>query len=79
VRRYVTAAHPGDLSSGARTVRAGLLDPHLPYLLKRWDEGCRSNERLHEEIRARGYRGSLRTLRRHTARLHPPSLPPTPA
>ena len=36
---------------------------------QRWDEGVRSAERLHAELRDRGYRGSLRTLRRLTARL----------
>ena len=83
VRRYATTPDPGDLCSGTRAVQPGLLDPHLPYLHQRWDEGCRSTERLHQEIRARGYRGSLRTLRRHTARLRqdtaPPARPPAPA
>lgn len=78
-----TTPDPGDLCSGTRAVQPGLLDPHLPYLHQRWDEGCRSTERLHQEIRARGYRGSLRTLRRHTARLRqdtaPPARPPAPA
>ena len=69
VRRYATTPDPGDLCSGTRAVQPGLLDPYLPYLHQRWDEGCRSTERLHQEIRARGYRGSLRTLRRHTVRL----------
>jgi hypothetical protein len=69
VRRYAGAAGPGELSADAPAARAGLLDPHLPHLHKRWEEGCRSTDRLHEEIRARGYRGSLRTLRRHTALL----------
>ena len=83
VRRYATTPDPGDLCSGTRAVQPGLLDPYLPYLHQRWDEGCRSTERLHQEIRARGYRGSLRTLRRHTARLRqdtaPPACPPAPA
>jgi transposase len=83
VRRYVTAATPDQLIPGARLTRPGLLDPHLPYLRQRWDEGCRSTERLHEELRARGYRGSLRTLRRVTARLRQDTAaaapPPAPA
>jgi hypothetical protein len=82
VRRYATAA-VSDLLPDAPAQRAGLLDPHLPYLNQRWDEGCCSTERLHEEIRARGYRGSLRTLRRHTSQLRqettPPAAPPGPA
>ena len=35
----------------------------------RWDQGIRSTERLHAELRDGGYRGSLRTLGRLTARL----------
>ncbi len=70
-------------ATGPARVQPGLLDPYLPYLHQRWDEGCRSTERLHREVRARGYRGSLRTLRRHTARLRQqtarPAPPPAPA
>jgi transposase len=83
VRRYASAATPGELCGDAPAARPGLLHPHLPYLHKRWEEGCRSTDRLHEEIRARGYRGSLRTLRRHTAQLRKattrPAAPPAPA
>ncbi len=38
----------------------------------------RSTSRLHEELRERGYRGSLRTLRRLTARLRHDTAVPTP-
>ena len=83
VRRYASAATAGELSAGARAARASLLDPHLPYLHQRWEEGCHGTDRLHQEIRARGYRGSLRTLRRHTAQLRQatarPARPPAPA
>ena len=44
--------------------RASVLDPHLPYLLSRWNEGCRSAKRLHQEIRERGYRHSVDTVNR---------------
>jgi transposase len=43
--------------------RASVLDPYLPYLLERWNEGCRSAKRLHAEIRERGYRHSIDTVR----------------
>jgi hypothetical protein len=60
-----------------------LLDPHLPYLRQRWADGVRSTQRLHQELRTRGYTGSLRTLRRVTARLRQVTtvtpLPPAPA
>ncbi|MDQ3567084.1 MAG: ISL3 family transposase, partial [Actinomycetota bacterium] len=44
--------------------RASVLDPYLPYLLERWNEGCRSAKRLHQEIRERGYRHSIDTVNR---------------
>jgi hypothetical protein len=80
VRRYATA---DDLISGPRLTRPGLLGPHQAYLRQRWDEGIRSTERLHQELRERGYRGSQRTLRRLTAQLRQdtavPAPPPAPA
>ncbi len=83
VRRYATAATADDLISGPRLTRPGLLGPHQAYLRQRWDEGIRSTERLHQELRERGYRGSQRTLRRLTARLRQdtavPAPPPAPA
>ncbi len=36
----------------------------MPYLLERWNEGCRSAKRLHAEIRERGYRHSIDTVNR---------------
>ncbi|MDQ3182499.1 MAG: ISL3 family transposase [Actinomycetota bacterium] len=44
--------------------RASVLDPYLPYLLGRWNEGCRSAKRLHREIREMGYRHSIDTVNR---------------
>jgi transposase len=69
VRRYAHAAAPGDMLAAAPAMRPTGLDPHLTYLQQRWQEGCHSTNKLYEEIRGRGYRGSLRTLRRCTARL----------
>jgi transposase len=83
VRRYATAATASQLIGGPRLMRPGLLGPHQAYLRQRWDEGVRSTGRLHEELRERGYRGSLRTLRRLTAQLRHdtavPAPPPAPA
>ena len=83
VRRYATAATPGQLIGGPRLTRPGLLGPHQAYLRQRWDEGARSTNQLHQELRERGYRGSLRTLRRLTAQLRQdtavPAPPPAPA
>jgi transposase len=83
VRRYAAAADPAGLLPDTPVRRAGLLDPHLAWLHQRWDAGCHSTDQLHEELRARGYRGSLRTLRRHTAALRQgavtPAQPAAPA
>jgi hypothetical protein len=82
VRRYATAATADQLIGGARLARPGLLGPHQAYLQQRWDDGVHSTERLHQELRDRGYRGSLRTLRRLTAQLRRdtamPAAPPAP-
>src|SRR5215207_4786479 len=43
---------------------ASVLDPYLPYLMRRWNEGCRSAKRLHQEIRQIGYRHSVDTVNR---------------
>ena len=83
VRRYATAATAGELIPGGRLTGPGLLGPHQAYLRQRWDEGIRSTDRLHAELLERGYRGSLRTLRRLTAQLRRdtaiPPPPPAPA
>jgi transposase len=78
VRRYATAATADELTGRARLTRPGLLGPHQAYLRQRWDDGIRSTEQLHQELRGRGYRGSLRTLRRLTARLRRDTAAPAP-
>jgi transposase len=84
VRRYATAATADELTGGARLPQPGLLGPHQDWLRQRWDDGVRSTQRLHAELRDRGYQGSLRTLRRLTAQLRrdtavPAPPPPPPA
>lgn len=65
------------------TPRASVLDPYGPYLLERWEEGCRNGKRLLREIRQRGYTGGERTFVRFTGELRraeaagkPPSFAP---
>ncbi|WP_141314838.1 transposase [Streptomyces spinoverrucosus] len=65
VRRYAHAATPDDVPSGTGSRRYGRVHPYLPYLYRRWNEGCTDATRLCVEIRAQGYRGSERTVRRH--------------
>jgi transposase len=49
--------------------RASVLDPYVPYLVKRWDEGCHNGKRLYREIRERGYENSEEICARFTAQL----------
>ena len=76
------------------TRRPSILDPFKPYLGQRWNQGITSAATLHEEIRARGWNGSILTVERYLrqfrtadgrdrqARAQPqhtaPSAPPPP-
>ncbi len=82
VRRYAQAASPDELIGANPTGRTSTLKPYKPYLRQRWEEGCTSTNQLLEEIRDRGFHGSIRTLRRYTAELRAtltkPEPPPAP-
>ncbi len=52
----------------ARTTSGTILTPFDPYLRERWDAGCQHVPTLWAELRARGFTGSLRTVRGHVAR-----------
>jgi len=63
--------------------RASVLDPYVPYLLRRWNEGCHNAKRLYREIRQQGYAHSekicatfIAELRRAQAAGKPPSSVP---
>ena len=61
VHRYVTAASfPERVLPGKRR---SLLDPYLPYLRQRWQDGCHNGRQLAHEIEAQGFRGSASLLR----------------
>ena len=52
------------------------LDPFVPYLLKRWQEGEYNGAQLYQEIRDQGFTGSRPLVRRLIAdlrRMHPPA------
>lgn len=74
VRRYAHAATPEDLPVGTGK-RGNRVQPYLGYLHQRWNEGCTDAVRLCGEIRALGYRGSERTLRRHLQTLRASGRP----
>jgi hypothetical protein len=51
----------------APRVRASMLDPYKPYLIERWKAHGLSAVRLHPEIQAQGFGGSLELVRRVTS------------
>jgi transposase len=44
--------------------RQSKLDPYLPYLRKRWEQGCHNGLQLARELHAQGFRGSASLVRR---------------
>jgi transposase len=66
VRKFARAPSAEALGPPPRaSPDSALLAPFVPYLARRWQEGCRDGARLGEELRGQGYRGSARTLRRY--------------
>jgi transposase len=53
-----------------------VLEPYEPYLLKRWEEGCRMATVLWREIRAQGFASSLTNVQRFVAELRREGPPP---
>jgi len=49
--------------------RASVLDPYVPYLVRRWNEGYHNGKQLYREIRERGYANSEEFCARFTAQL----------
>jgi transposase len=49
--------------------RKSVLDPWMPYLIGRWNEGCHSTKKLYHEIREQGYAHSIDTVNRLTSNL----------
>lgn len=78
VKRFATAEHSDQLL-GRTLGRSSLLDDFKPYLLERIAEGCTQANTLHSELRARGWRGSIQTVRRFIFPLRgAKQLPPLP-
>ena len=67
VYRYKDLTEPPPRPAYKR--HASVLDPYVPYLVKRWKEGCHNGKRLYREIRERGYANSEETCARFTAQL----------
>ncbi len=84
MRRYANVADAEQLLGPARRRRSGLLEVHTSYLRQRCADGVTGTGQLLQEIRACGYRGGERTLRRYLIAIRgtpttPPPPPPTPS
>ena len=67
VYRYKDLTEPPPRPAYKR--RASVLDPYVPYLVRRWNEGCHNGKRLYREIREQGYQNSEEICARFTAQL----------
>ena len=63
VHRFVTAgAFP---ERAASSHQQSILDPYLPHLRQRWEQGCHNALQLAREIQAQGFRGSASLVGQH--------------
>jgi len=62
VRRFANATCVDELLT--KVSRQTILDEFMPYLCRRWNEGCTDGEALFREIAEQGFRGSVKTVRR---------------
>ena len=75
VRKYAIA--PSFPERQPLQPRRSVLDPYKPYLLQRWNEGCRTGTVLWHELEQKGYRGKRVTVFRYVSRLRTAhGLPP---
>ncbi len=56
--------------------RQRVREPYEPYLLKRWEEGCRTATVLWREIRAQGFAHSVTNVQRFVAQVRREGPPP---
>jgi transposase len=68
VYRYLKMDQPPD-GPAPQDRRSLPLDRYKPYLLQRWNEGCRNAKQLWGEVRARGYTQSRSTVGRFVGSL----------
>lgn len=66
VQRWVEA---GAFPERKRREQASQLDPYLPFIRKRWEEGCHNMARLSRELTTKGYQGSYESVRNLVNRL----------
>jgi transposase len=67
VYRYRRMEEPPELVRFRHKRR--VLDPYVPYILRRWGEGCRNGTKLYREIREQGYAYGASNVARLVAEL----------
>ncbi len=68
VYEYLKMDQPPERRSPRRT-RKQLIEPYKDYLIKRWNEGCRSAQQMWREIKEQGYVGSDSSVSRFVAKI----------
>lgn len=63
VRKFAQAEEYPETHQRQRGEKRSILDPYKPYILQRWQQGCRNSVQLYDEIQDRGYPGSACLLR----------------
>ena len=67
-RRTVRTYTQGPFPMDRRPTRQRTLDRHRAYLHRRWhQEGCQDSQTVWQELRERGYQGSIRSVQRYVA------------
>jgi transposase len=66
---YLRMDHPPERKRPMRNPKERVLAPYEPYLLKRWEEGCRNGLQLWREIKNQGYTYSRASVARFVAQL----------
>lgn len=77
VYRYRKLEEPPERRQPTR--RRTALDPYMPYLLQRWQEGCHNGMKLWREIRAQGYPHTAGVVGRFVAQLRRDEVAGRPA
>lgn len=60
VQRWIEA---GAFPERKRREQASQLDPYLPFIRERWEEGCHNMARIYRELTIKGYKGSYESVR----------------
>jgi transposase len=76
VQRWVAA---GTFPESRRGQYVSRLDPYLPYLILRWEQGCHNMACLYRELVEKGYQGSYASVRDNLVRRLPFDGRKTPA